>query len=204
MSEVTLITKHSALLARLEAMTQEQLFERMRQLLDITLDAVIEMALCIRVLDAQGADFSQVRNIWFDRLRCVGHGQVVPELVLMAETDSLFRRLAALPMPDQTKVAEDVPIPVVVSVKNGTIDHRMLPFSAMNDSQVELVFSGHSIRTLDEQAVIFQNRSQTRLVVRLNLRLSDAKHAKLLRSAKRRNSTVEKLVLETLETADLI
>ncbi len=117
--------------------------------LSVSVEQIIRMGAIVRRLEELGDDLSDMELSLLPQIRKVAHGQVSPQVVhyLMGKP-SLFRKVSALPMPDQKRIASGEPLKVLLA--NG--DHCMVSPTKMNGKEIAQVFAADHIRDDAEQA----------------------------------------------------
>ena len=126
--------------------------------LRVTADSLLRLAWIVRLLEERGEDLSDLRIGLLDYLRRIAYGQVAPELVVRyAESPGLMRTLAALPLPDQQRIASGEPVQVVVRREDGKFDVRMADPIKMTRDQISQVFGRGKIRDQSEQILILED-----------------------------------------------
>lgn len=147
--------------AKLLAMTSEQLRAELVKALQVTADSLRWTAWIVRLLEERGDDLSDLKIGILDYLRRIAYGQVTPELVVRyAQSPALLRTLAALPLPDQQKIAAGEPVRVVVRRPDGQFDHRMAEPLKLTRDQVAQVFGRGKIRDDAEQILLLEGRQE--------------------------------------------
>lgn len=128
--------------------------------LSVTVEQIVRLAAIVRRLEELGDDLSDVELSLLPQLRKVAYGQLLPDLVLELQgRPSLLRKVSALPLPDQRKIATGVPLKVM----QGDGDHRLVPPLKLTDSEVSQVLGDDHIRDEGEQASWLRDReSRTR------------------------------------------
>jgi hypothetical protein len=127
--------------------------------LSMTVSSLIRTAWVIRLMEERGKDLSHLKIGMLDYLRRIAYGQVAPELVVRyAESPSLMRTLAALPFPDQQRLASGEPVKLVVRRPEGKFDVRMVEPLKMARDQLTQVFGRGKIRDEAEQILMLEDR----------------------------------------------
>lgn len=125
----------------------EWLLAQLSDALAITVKHVIKVAALVRRLDECGVDIN-IDFTLIPTLRKVAYGQVLPELIVTLQgADSLLRKAAALPINDQIKIAQNLPLTVM---QTGG-DHRVVPPLSMTTREIRQVFGSGKLRTEAEQ-----------------------------------------------------
>jgi hypothetical protein len=145
----------------LQSLSTADLRRELSAALELTAQTLRRLAAIVRILEDRGEDLSDLRLGFLGYVRQVAHGQVAPEVVVrFAESPLLIRRVAALPMPDQVRLASGEPVDLVVIGPNGRPDTRRVDPLNLGRDQIVQVFSPTGIRDISEQILIVESRSQ--------------------------------------------
>jgi hypothetical protein len=138
---------------------KDELRRLLTQLLGITVENIVKVAAAVRRLEELGDDLSDMEISILPQIRKVAYGQIVPDLLVRFQGyPSLLRKLTALPIPDQKRMAALEPVKVLES--GG--DHRMVPPLRMTNGEINQVFAADHIRDDAEQAAWLRSRAETR------------------------------------------
>ena len=143
----------------LEKLDTDQLLKEYEQEKATTLKHVVRLAAIVLLLEERECDLSGVSIPGLDYVRKVAYGQLRPEVYARyAAHPRALRKIAALPIPDQRRMANDEPLKVVVIRPSGPT-HRMVPVNKMTNEQLnQTIAAGHirdeveQIGYLDDQA----------------------------------------------------
>lgn len=146
-----------------------------------TVENVLHMACILRRLEELGDDLASLNTPWLEDLRRVAYGQLVPNALLIGTRHRrLFNAVRSLPLPDQSRVVADEPMPVVVHREGVGPEPRMVPPSKMEDWQIRQVFTKGHIRSEVEQVNYLDNPKRRRGAARNLGVLVDRKHRRLI------------------------
>lgn len=147
----------------LAAMSTEDLREELAASLRMTAESLLRVALVVRTLEERGEDLSDLRIGILPYLRQIAYGQVLPEVVVrFGRSPSLVRRIGALPIPDQRRLAAGDAVELIVVGREGERDHLRVDPLHMSQDQVVLAFGPGRIRPLEEQAAMLHGRKPER------------------------------------------
>lgn len=139
-------------------LSEHKLLNEFKALITATVENVRRQAVLVRLLEEGGADLSDITSPWLDDLRRVAYGQLVPELIVLATRNrAVFWQAKKLPVPDQTKLAKDEPLPVVVHREGYGPEPRMVKPSRMQDWEIRQVIGSGHIRSEAEQVSYLDN-----------------------------------------------
>lgn len=174
MADLIVTLEPESVAATLAGMTTEQLREELARAVITTAAHFLRLALIVRALESRGEDLSGLRIALLPVLRLIAHGQLVPEAaVRFAEAPGLLRRIAALPSPDQRRLASGEPVELVVRRDDGD-DVRLADPLRLTRDQVTQVFARDHLRTRGEQTLILEART-ARPAVRPSPKLGKAR-----------------------------
>lgn len=109
-------------------------------------------------------DLAKVAGKWLHRLRLIHSGQLLPELAFrFYGQPGRLDGFARLPVDDQRRIIDDVPLPVVVKVEgNAVTDVRTVPPSALvlAPGQFKQVFALDHIRDQREQVLWLEDQQR--------------------------------------------
>lgn len=141
----------------LSEMTTDQLRKELSRALDLTARNLMRLALIVRALEERGEDLSDLRLGLLTYLRQIAYGAVLPEVVVrFAESPTLIKAIAALPMPDQTRLAAGDPVDLVVPRGEHGHDIRRADPLRMTVEQIRQVFAKGRIRDEAEQILVLE------------------------------------------------
>lgn len=141
----------------LAAMSTAKLRAELSRVLDLTAKNLMRLALIVRALEERGEDLSDLRLGLLTYLRQIAYGQVLPEVVVrFAESPLLVRAIAALPGPDQRRLASGEPVPLVVARGEHGHDIRMADPLKMTGEQIRQVFGKGRLRDEAEQVLMME------------------------------------------------
>jgi hypothetical protein len=144
----------------LAAMSTERLRAELSKVLELTARNLMRLALIVRALEERGEDLSDLRLGLLTYLRQIAYGQVLPEVVVrFAESPMLVRAIAALPQPDQRRLASGEPVPLVVARGEHGHDIRMADPLKMTGEQVRQVFGKGRLRDEAEQVLLMEGNT---------------------------------------------
>lgn len=123
--------------------------------LRLTVENLRELAEIARVLEEKGVDISDLETgsgmFPLKYVRLVGHGQLLPDVVLRFMGHSaLMRNIAAMPLPDQKRLADGGKVEVAVR-RGSSFDCRMIDPLSMSPDQIRQTISGGRIHSYAEQ-----------------------------------------------------
>lgn len=145
-------------LARLKALDAPALRAELTSALGLTSRHLLYLAAVWSELESRGEDLSDLRSGIGVYLPLIATGQVLPDIVVrFAGQSALLRAVAALPLPEQRRLADGNPVPLVVRQGDG-YTHRMLPAYALTAAQSRQVFGDRTIRTEAEQIALLTDR----------------------------------------------
>jgi len=131
--------------------------------LSLTAAHLTRLAWIVRLLEERGEDLSDLRIGLLDYLRRIAHGQVLAELVARhAASPALLRTLAALPLPEQARIAGGGQVTLVVRGTDGKFDRRLADVARMTRGQVAQVFGPSGLRDEPEQILLLEGRPPSR------------------------------------------
>jgi hypothetical protein len=146
-----------------ETMGVGELKDELARHLAGTVENIRHMAFIVRRLEELGVDLSDIRSPWLDDLRRVAYGQLLPGVVVAGTTNRrLLQAARALPLPDQQRIANDEPIPVMVLREGIGPEPRLVPPSRMDAWQIKQVFGPGKIRSEVEQVNFLDNPKRQR------------------------------------------
>jgi hypothetical protein len=147
----------------LAALSTDELRDELTRSLSLTAQHLSRLALVVRLLEERGEDLSDLRIGLLGYLRQIAYGQIVPEIVVRyAETPSLLRRIASLPIPDQRRLASGDTIEVVVRRDDGSFDRRRVDPLFLGRSQLRQVFDSGRIRDEAEQINMIESSPKSK------------------------------------------
>lgn len=147
-------------LRALAALGTAQLRAELSRALERTAAHLMRLALIVRVLEERGEDLSDLRLGLLPYLRQIAYGRILPEVVVrFAESPALVRTIAALPPPDQRRLAAGEPVPLVVA-REGGHDIRMADPLRMTAAQIHQVFRHGRICDESEQLLTLEGRGR--------------------------------------------
>lgn len=143
---------------RYESMDNERLKAELERLATVTVEGIIAMAAIVRILDARGVDLSGLRLRWLSKIRRVAYGSLQPGFILLAiQARELAKAAELLPMPDQQRIVDDEPLPVIVLREGVGPEPRMVRPSLMESWQIRQVFARDHVRSETEQVNYLDN-----------------------------------------------
>lgn len=152
-----------AVVAEINSLSTDELRRELATSLAGTATHLVRLAVIVRTLEERGEDLADLKIGLLSYLRRIAYGQILPEVVVrFAEYPSLVRRIAALPIPEQLRLAQGEPVPVAIRTEDGSIDHRLMDPLSLSGSQVAQVFSSDRIRTAAEQITAIETRRPRR------------------------------------------
>ena len=133
------------------------LLSKLQHYLSISVHSVRMVAAIIKRLEELGTDVIGLEIPNLSYFRKIAYGQLSPELfVSMAERPGFIKKLQALPLPDQEKIAHDTKQKVLLS--GG--DHLMVAVKDMTKDQFDQVFSTNGVRSESQQAACIADKKQ--------------------------------------------
>lgn len=134
----------------------EALLQELSRCLDTTLSNVITMAAIVKRLEELNYEITvHLPSLPF--LRRIAYGQLAAELFASLQGEPLLlEKAAALPLPDQEKVARNVPLKVMEA--DGK--HRMVPPRELTAAEINQLFANGRIRTDAQQVGWLRTRLQ--------------------------------------------
>ena len=183
-------------LDQLMEMSVPELRRKLTECLSRTVDELKEAANIVRALEEKGEDLSDLRSGLFNYLRLIAYDQLLPEVVVrFAGSPALMRNVAALPLPDQKRLADGGQIEL--AVRRGTkFDTRNVAPVDLNKEQFHQVFAGGRIRSVQEQMAQLEARPEPEepevIITRPSRITSDPLHATM--KIGRYTLTVEEVV----------
>jgi hypothetical protein len=141
-------------LSRLKALSTEELRAELASSLGGWAKQLLYCAAVWAELELRGEDLSDLRSGLGFYLPLIASGAVIPEVVVkFAGQPTILRAVAALPVADQTRLANGSPVEVAEKIGD-TYTHRKLPVAALPARLIRLVFGERTIRTIPEQIAI--------------------------------------------------
>lgn len=191
-------------LARLRAMSVDELKEHLQLCLNASTSGVIGAARTVLVLEELGADLSDIDGAWFRGIRMIARGQLIAGALFRCDGPAMLSMVASLPRSDQQTIADGKPFQVAVGLTdNGDIDHKMLTVEMMTPRQKQMVFGKGFIRSLAQQWNILSEKPQQELLINVKLGITQAVYDKLSKVAKRRKISIAALIRNIIESTDL-
>lgn len=143
----------------LAGLTSDTLRAMLSKSLERTARELTRLAWIVRILEERGEDLADLRIGLLSYLRQIAYGQVLPEVVVrFGSAPTLVRAIAALPSPDQRRLADGEPVPMVVR-EGDTYTHRLVDPLKMSGGQVRQVFASDHVRDEGEQILRLQDRA---------------------------------------------
>lgn len=143
--------------ADLVALSTADLRRELASSLHHTVAHFVRLAWIVRLLEERGEDLSDLRSGLLDYLRRIAYGQVLPEIVVrFASSPAMLRRIAALPLPDQRRIAAGETVPLVVWGESGRPDVRQVDPAYLAADQMRRVFGPNGLRSESEQIVLLE------------------------------------------------
>lgn len=156
----------------LSTVSTEELRSKLAAALAHTAQGLTEMAGCVRELEARGEDLSALRLAVLPYLRRIGHGQLLPEIVVSyAGSPKLLAAVSALPIPDQHSLLDTGSVPVAVFDGNGGIGVRQIDPRALSTRDIQRVFAPDGIRPPVDQVEQFRKKGAPRVGRRYQVRV---------------------------------
>jgi hypothetical protein len=147
-------------LRALAEMSTARLRAELSRVLELTARNLMRLALIVRALEERGEDLSDLRLGLLPYLRQIAYGQVLPEVVVrFAESPMLVRAIAALPGPDQKRLASGEPVSLVVARGEHGHDIRMADPLKMTGDQIRQVFGKGRLRDEAEQVLMMEGHT---------------------------------------------
>jgi hypothetical protein len=141
----------------LSAMGTDQLRKELSRAIELTARNLMRLALIVRALEERGEDLSDLKLGLLSYLRQIAYGSVLPEVVVrFAESPSLVKAIAALPAPDQARLAAGESVPLVVARGEHGHDVRRADPLRMTAAQVRQVFGQGRLRDEAEQILVLE------------------------------------------------
>jgi hypothetical protein len=133
--------------------------EELTRALAVTADNLRRLAAIVYLLEERGEDLGEIRIGLLDYLRRIAHGQVLPETVVrFGEWPRLMRIAAALPLPDQQRLATGAPVVLVVRREAGAFDRREVDPLQLTGRQLTQVFGPDGLRDEPAQCLLLEDR----------------------------------------------
>jgi hypothetical protein len=140
---------------------QDELREALTRCLRHIGKSIRDAAAIVGELESRGEDLSDIPGLrWLlPYLRRIHAGQMLPELLTnQLGSMNVVERAQFLPLPDQKKVADDEPLPVVILDDAGLPQTVVIAPSRMRPEQVQAVFNKGHIRSEPEQVAAVRAR----------------------------------------------
>jgi hypothetical protein len=145
--------------ADLERMSPDQLREELYRCLGFTTMGVRRAARIFKRLEDLGEDVDKLRVSTARFLRLVANGQMLPEvLVRFAGSSVLMGHIARLPLPDQQRVCQGEPVPLVVFSAGGEVTTLQVMPENLTRAQLRQVFALGVIADLAQQRAYLEDR----------------------------------------------
>ena len=158
--QTEIIPAPATLAAQLKDIPSPKLKAMLADQLRLTAEHLLRLAWIVRVLEERGEDLSDLKLGLLPYLRQIAFGQVLPEVVVrFASSPMLLGRVAALPEPDQRRLASGEAVKLVVSGPDGQgFTHRLLDPAKMTRDQITVVFAKDHVRSESEQVALLEDR----------------------------------------------
>jgi hypothetical protein len=144
--------------SRLASLDTEALRSELAAAISLTADSLRRLAMIVRLLEERGEDLTDLRIGLIGYLRRIAHGQLVPEAVVrFGESPGLLRAVAALPLPEQRRLAAGATVTVVVPAADGFTNRQADPL-ALPAGGFRQVFGPRGIRGEAEQILYLGER----------------------------------------------
>lgn len=139
----------------LTVLSSDDLRERLASAMGRTAEGLVEMAACVRELEARGEDLSGLHMAILPYLRRIAYGQLLPRLVIAyAGTPKLLSHASTLPLPDQERLLAEGTVEVAVAERDGSIGSRRIDPRAIPPRDLARIFS--------EEGIVAPERQQPR------------------------------------------
>lgn len=150
--------------AALAEMSTDQLRQELVRSLTLTAAHYYRAGMILRVLQERGEDMSKINIPLVPFLLKIAYGQTVDKLVARyAGSPSHLERLSALPLADQSRIAEGQPVEMVVKKDDGEYAVELKDPIKMTRVQSLQVFGRGCIRDKAEQIIYLEDkRTDTR------------------------------------------
>jgi hypothetical protein len=193
--------------ARLQGMPAEELKREFVRHLGIAADSIRAAAKCVRIADERGIEITADRSIsqyYLNIVRKVAYNQLLPEIVSRVVDHSTFEKVAALPLPDQQKIADGTPLKVATGVTDaGEVDHVLVTLDEMTPEQKRQVFGKGCIRSPEQQWQIVSTKKPEK-PLKIEATLTPQQHAKFLKETNRRRMTISEAIVAALEASGMV
>lgn len=105
---IVALDRNDFIRAELESLETEQLHQRFRDGLRLTVDHLTKLAICLDILEARGEQVLGVSEGLLSLLRRIARGEMLAETVVtFASTPQVMRRVGKLPIEEQQAIVED-------------------------------------------------------------------------------------------------
>lgn len=151
----------SELRKELAKLSVDDLRKALIQGLQATAANFLRLAFIVRELEERGDNLSELNSRLLTYLRLIAHGQLsAAVLVKFQGSQLIIEKVAALPMPDQLRLAEGQSIRLVVR-DGSSYTHRMVQPLEMTPEQISQAFTRGAIRSEPEQINYLESKSRT-------------------------------------------
>lgn len=134
-----------------------KLLRELRDTMQISTKSIITMAALVKRLEQLCVPID-IEFAALPFIRKIAWGQLNPELFLRLQGDPMFlERASSLPLPDQTAIAENMPVKVMLA--DG--DHVMQQPLTMTRKQINQVFARGKMRNDSEQMAWLRDRYES-------------------------------------------
>lgn len=146
-----------------------ELLLRLQSAISVTVEKLLEIAAIVRVLEDRGEDLDSLKMGMIDWFRRIAYGQCLPEVFERYRyKPRLLEAVAALPIPDQSKLSAPCSLPVLV-LSAGEVSERQVDPVDMTAREIRQVFGKGRLRNLTEQRGWLEDHRQSRISVQVEL-----------------------------------
>lgn len=127
--------------------------------LTLTAQGITYLAAVWAELERRGEDLSDLRSGLASYLPAIAAGTLAAEAVVQfAGQRNLLKRISALALDEQVRIAHGEPLPVIITDDSGDFTEKLLPARALTARQVLAVFDDHGrVRSPIEQRQIYSS-----------------------------------------------
>lgn len=128
--------------------------------LEITANALLRLAIILKIKEDRGHDLSQLKIGMIEHLRRIATGQLLPEVVVRwADRPSVIRRLAKLTIDEQRERVERDPNEQVAKYKSRPSGRTSTTSEIVLDKAHDcIVVSGNAVRVTKNELIVYLRR----------------------------------------------
>ncbi len=140
-------------------MTSDELKRELQSCLTLTIDSMRRMASIVKELEERGEDLGDLKLALLNHLRRIAHGQLsAAALVRFSSRPDVLSKVAALPLPDQERLASGDKVRLAVR-HEGSIELQSFDPLDLTRDQLSQAFGRGAMRSQSEQVAIIESRA---------------------------------------------